>query len=184
MQYRLLQIAGHQILATIGNSRRLCARETRLAACGETVWKNVLFPMCTMKGFLTDWIFHRLFEWSIDNQYIQDSGHSDSVPLNVTMSTIWISGARTNEIATSLALRISLAIKTDNYSQSGIQFVHLITAMKQTVFTRVTTTTILFISVLLIFIVAGWFYREYNNFPTIKIQRPTFSVNYASLERH
>lgn len=23
-----------------------------------------------MKGFLTDWILHRLFEWSIDNRYI------------------------------------------------------------------------------------------------------------------
>lgn len=78
--------------------------------------------------------------------------------------------------ATSLALRISLAIKTDNYSRSRIQFAHLIAAIEQTVFTRVTATTILFISGLLIFIVAGWFHREYNNFPTIKILRPTFSV--------
>ena len=43
--------------------------ETRAKLC--LLRKNCFVSrVCTVKGFLTDWIPHRLFEWSIDNQYI------------------------------------------------------------------------------------------------------------------
>lgn len=62
----LRKYRSHDGTTNPANNRKF---ETRAKLC--LLRKNCFVSrVCTVKGFLTDWIPHRLFEWSIDNQYI------------------------------------------------------------------------------------------------------------------